>query len=82
MPLPNPAFYVGMIHGGNTSPKSTWDARWSLQPAAQVMELLDKDGRTIPPAFRHRIETRPVQPGHWLRKPTALVALGAGTAIS
>ena len=79
VPLPNPAFYVGMIHGGNTSPKSTWDARWSLQPAAQVMELLDKDWEDYSALLSGTgSKVKTVQPGHSLRKPAALVALGAG----
>jgi hypothetical protein len=38
--LDDPSFYVGIIHGGNTSPKRTQDPRWSAVAGDDVRALL------------------------------------------
>ena len=82
-PLPDGTFYVGLIHGGNTSPKSTWDTRWMSQPADTVMSLLGADWEAYAALLsgrEARTETahRPKASAKAIVKPTALVALGAG----
>lgn len=41
--LPDERFYVGMIHGGNTSPKNTRHGLWRECPAAEVIGLVGED---------------------------------------
>jgi glycosyltransferase involved in cell wall biosynthesis len=41
--LPDERFYVGMIHGGNTSPKNTRAGLWRTHPFDDVAALVGKD---------------------------------------
>jgi hypothetical protein len=41
--LPDNSFFVGMVHGQNTSPKKTDGPRWHPHPSSRVHELLRTD---------------------------------------
>jgi hypothetical protein len=71
--LPDERFYVGMIHGGNTSPKNTSHGVWQPYPVEDVERLLGADveayrwvfdgvseplrGARRPPRARPRVST-------------------------
>ena len=41
--LPDPSFYVGIVHPANTSPKRTGDAWWSAYPIEEIAALMGDD---------------------------------------
>lgn len=43
--LPDPSFYVALIHAGNTSPKRTRGRQWRRCPVSRVRSLLRDDWR-------------------------------------
>jgi hypothetical protein len=49
--LPDERFYVGMIHGGNTSPKNTGHGLWCSHSLADVEALLGADLQFYREAF-------------------------------
>lgn len=41
--LPDPTFWIGLIHTANTSPKQVHHARWTEIPAAKIQAILGAD---------------------------------------
>ena len=43
LPLPDPSFYVALIHSSNVSPKRTHDLRWQPRRIEEIQSLLGPD---------------------------------------
>lgn len=41
--IPDPSFYVALIHPGNTSPKRTRGKQWRTRPASRIREIMGED---------------------------------------
>jgi ADP-heptose:LPS heptosyltransferase/2-polyprenyl-3-methyl-5-hydroxy-6-metoxy-1,4-benzoquinol methylase len=80
--LSDSRFFVALIHGGNTSPKQTGDARYRAKAVAEIEEILGDDLKFYRQAQTGRVD-QAATVAQSTRQPSALVtaALGIGDIL-
>lgn len=76
VPNKDPRFYLATIHQGNTSPKTTWDSRWTRVPVEQLRDFSGGGWASVASLLFGIPEPMPQLRA--IGRRTALLTLGAG----